>query len=417
MSFQQNFLATNVKNLPNAWEIKRLKFIAQVRGGVTKGRDLSNKKTIELPYLRVANVQAGYLDLDDIKEIEIEPNEETRYSLRVGDVLMNEGGDNDKLGRGAVWEGQIERCLHQNHVFCVRPNDLDDSYWINWATQTQYLKFFFLSYCKQSTNLASISSSNIKEAPIVFPPKIERLKLAQFLDRKTTKIDTLIAKKKRLIELLEEKRSALINQAVTKGVGRSVRMKDSGVSWIGEIPEHWEVIQLKRAFVLQRGIDITKEQQTDGEVPVVSSGGIASYHDTIHAKAPGVVIGRKGSVGKVHYLDQDYWPHDTTLWVIEFYNNHPRFVYYKLLSMSLASWDTGSANPTLNRNLLHPIKTAWPSPKEQAQIVKVLDAESSNTKKLIERIEYQIKKLQEYRQSLITAAVTGKLAIPAEEAP
>lgn len=108
-------------DVPEHWNLRRIKGIAEVRQGVTKGRNLDGKDTLELPYLRVANVQDGYLDLEDIATISVLPEEVERYSLRPGDVLMNEGGDNDKLGRGAVWRGEITPCLHQNHVFSVRP--------------------------------------------------------------------------------------------------------------------------------------------------------------------------------------------------------------------------------------------------------------------------------------------------------
>lgn len=149
-------------------------------------------------------------------------------------------------------------------------------------------------------------------------------------------------------------------------------------------------------------------------MPVVSSGGIASYHNAALAKAPGVVVGRKGTIGKLHYLEKDYWPHDTTLWVIEFYKNFPRFVFYKLLSMNLKNWDTGSANPTLNRNLIHPIETSWPPRRDQIEIAHFLDSQSVVIDQISDRIGNQIEKLQEYRRSLITAAVTGKLEIKQE---
>jgi len=127
---------------------------------------------------------------------------------------------------------------------------------------------------------------------------------------------------------------------------------------------------------LQRGIDITKAEQRAGRVPVVSSGGISSYHDTAHAKAPGVVLGRKGNVGTVFYLAEDYWPHDTSLWVTDFHGNDPRFVYYFFLNFAdeLKTMDVGSANPALNRNHVHPLKTTWPQKPEQRAITRVLGA-------------------------------------------
>ena len=127
---------------------------------------------------------------------------------------------------------------------------------------------------------------------------------------------------------------------------------------------------------LQRGFDITKAQQRPGSVPVVSSGGVSSQHEEAKVAGPGVVLGRKGVVGSVYFIAEDYWPHDTTLWVRDFHGNDPRFVYYffRRLAPRLASLDVGSANPTLNRNHVHPIKILWPPLKDQRRIAGLLGA-------------------------------------------
>lgn len=138
----------------------------------------------------------------------------------------------------------------------------------------------------------------------------------------------------------------------------------------------WMETTIGEQVTLQRGHDITKAQQQIGSVPVISSGGISSYHDKAMARGPGVVLGRKGVVGSVYYTGVDYWPHDTTLWVKNFHGNNPRFVYYffKALAPHISRMDVGSANPTLNRNHVHPIKVKWPSQTEQIQIAQVLGA-------------------------------------------
>ncbi|MGI2025867.1 restriction endonuclease subunit S [Endozoicomonas acroporae] len=208
--------------------------------------------------MRVANVQDGYLKLNEVSSIEIKKEELNRYLLQSGDVLMNEGGDNDKLGRGAIWQGQIEHCIHQNHVFAVRPK-LVESKWLNWLTQSEYAKFHFYRVAKQSTNLASISSTNIGELPMIVPPEADRLAIINFLDYETAKIDTLIEEQKTLIRLLQEKRQAVISHAVTKGLNPDSPMKDSGVEWLGEVPEHWIVRRLKHVADLQSGIPKGKD--------------------------------------------------------------------------------------------------------------------------------------------------------------
>ncbi|OGS91836.1 MAG: restriction endonuclease subunit S [Gallionellales bacterium GWA2_59_43] len=127
-------------------------------------------------------------------------------------------------------------------------------------------------------------------------------------------------------------------------------------------------------LTLQRGFDITKKQQTNGIYPVVSSSGVTSYHSEFMAKGPGVVIGRKGTLGSAFYLETDYWPHDTTLWVKDFKGNDPKFIYYFLKTLRLERLDSGSSNPTLNRNFVHQLDANKPDPKVQRKIAAVLSA-------------------------------------------
>ena len=164
----------------SGWQVRRLGDVAEVASGLTLGRVLSGPNLLTLPYLRVFNVQDGYLDLSDVKTVAIRPNELSRYCLQKGDVLMNEGGDFDKLGRGAVWEGQIKLCLHQNHVFRVRTNRkvlLPD--FLALISASAYGKAFFVLHSKQSTNLASINSTQLKSFPIPCPDVEEQKRLLE----------------------------------------------------------------------------------------------------------------------------------------------------------------------------------------------------------------------------------------------
>ncbi|MFD5218288.1 restriction endonuclease subunit S [Streptomyces tendae] len=143
---------------------------------------------------------------------------------------------------------------------------------------------------------------------------------------------------------------------------------------MGNIPDGWQLSPIGDVLTLQRGFDITRATQRSGDVPVVSSGGVGSYHDTAAATGPGVVIGRKGTLGKVFFIENDYWPHDTTLWVKDFKGSKPRFVYYFFQTLRLEQHDVGSSNPTLNRNHVHPIVVPWPCVHEQKAIAEVLGA-------------------------------------------
>ena len=138
----------------------------------------------------------------------------------------------------------------------------------------------------------------------------------------------------------------------------------------------WVTTTIGEQATLQRGIDITQKQQTAGTVPVISSGGISSFHNVAAVSGPGVVLGRKGTVGTVFYVASDFWPHDTTLWVKDFHGNDRRFVYYffRSITRNLSALDVGTANPTLNRNHVHPLQVEWPTLTEQRTIVEILGA-------------------------------------------
>jgi type I restriction enzyme S subunit len=200
--------------IPAHWNAIRLKHVAKVQSGIAKGARDPLPPSIVVPYLRVANVQDGFLDLDDIAEIEIRTEELDRYRLHPGDVLMNEGGDYDKLGRGTVWRGQIDPCIHQNHVFAVRCERIEPE-WLDLITCSSYAKWHFILRSKQTPNLASISSTNVMELPVLVPPSEERASIRAAVQSELRHIDELAKKETRLVALLQEYRSALITSAVT----------------------------------------------------------------------------------------------------------------------------------------------------------------------------------------------------------
>jgi type I restriction enzyme, S subunit len=266
----------------------------------------------------------------------------------------------------------------------------------------------FVTGIRQGQNIDYVKLGR-SELPL--PPLPEQPAIVRYLDYMDRRIRRYIRTKQKLIKLLEEQKQAIIHQAVTRGLDPNVKLKPSGVKWLGDVPEHWEVRQLGRFITLQRGFDITKEQQIKGVIPVVSSGGVSSYHNQSTSAGPGVIIGRKGSVGTVHFVEGAYWAHDTTLWVKQFNGNQPKFVYYVLLNLDLKRFDTGSANPTVNRNIVHPEIVAFPPIYEQSSISSSLDQKLEQNKKLIDHYLREISLLREYRTRLIADVVTGKLDV------
>lgn len=171
---------------PMGWDVKKLKEISEIVSGVTKGRQFNGKSTVNVPYLRVANVQDGYLELSEIKEIEVLESDVEKYALLEGDVLLTEGGDRDKLGRGAVWHCEISPCIHQNHIFRVRLNrDLILPDYLSMLIGSSHGKKYFLKSAKQTTGIASINSTQLKNLPVYLPPLSLQAHFADIVQRYT----------------------------------------------------------------------------------------------------------------------------------------------------------------------------------------------------------------------------------------
>jgi type I restriction enzyme S subunit len=168
---------------PKGWPVDKLDAVAKIISGATKGRRFDPSEAIELPYMRVANVKDGHLDLTEIKTIAVKRGEVEKYRLLPGDLLMTEGGDPDKLGRGALWSGEIETCLHQNHIFKVRADRsiLLPEYLCE-LVGSRYGKAYFLRVAKKTTGIATINRTQLGGFPVVVPPLDRQQEFGEKLD-------------------------------------------------------------------------------------------------------------------------------------------------------------------------------------------------------------------------------------------
>lgn len=193
----------------------RLKQFAKIQTGLTLGKDYRNQDLTEYPYLRVANVQMGYVDTVDVARVMVPKREAERVTLREGDVLMTEGGDIDKLGRGTVWSGSVVPCLHQNHVFAVRCSPgLMPEYLAAWLAGPTAREYFYLT-AKKTTNLASTNSTTVGELPITVPCVDVQARLLNDLASAQAPLTTAVGRIEREITLLQEFRSRLVADVVT----------------------------------------------------------------------------------------------------------------------------------------------------------------------------------------------------------
>ena len=203
------------------------------------------KRTSLAPYLRNVDVQWDCVNTDDLPEMDFPPSARPRYRLRTDDLLVCEGGE---VGRTAMWRGELPECYYQKAVHRLRRRCPDDSprylYYVMHAAASQGA---FRAQSSLNT-IDHLTAEKLRRHRFPFPSPSEQHAAADFLDHATEKIDALVAKKQRLIELLQEKRTVLISRAVTKGLDPDAPMKDSGIEWLGDIPSHWDPQPLARCL-------------------------------------------------------------------------------------------------------------------------------------------------------------------------
>ena len=203
-------------DVPEHWQMRRLKQVSAIQTGITIGPTYDNKDLIERPYLRVANVQSDHLDLSKVTTIRVSPAEIKRATLKVGDVLMTEGGDIDKLGRGCVWLGEIPDCLHQNHVFAVRPDPkyLNPAFLVALMGSFHSRTYFYVT-AKQTTNLAATNQTTLGNLPMYLPSDDEQSSILNHITAQCRAQNEAIGRTRRQIDLMNEYRTRLIADVVT----------------------------------------------------------------------------------------------------------------------------------------------------------------------------------------------------------
>lgn len=206
-----------IDSIPTHWHCVSLKRCAKVKSGITLGKKYpANANLIEVPYLRVANVQNGHVNLDKVATLKVTLQEAQQYQLPVGCVLMTEGGDRDKLGRGCVWNGEIKNCIHQNHIFAVTVNDeLLQNKWLEYVSASNVGRTYFDVTAIQTTNLACTNASKVLAFPIPLPPRDEQEIISNELYKILAEFDHVQNTLKNQIELLHELKNKLIADVVT----------------------------------------------------------------------------------------------------------------------------------------------------------------------------------------------------------
>ena len=382
---------TEVGVIPEEWDSKRLSRLAEIRGGIAKNSNVEPVDPISVHYLRVANVQDGFLDLAEMSKIQLSRHDLPRYKVLPGDVLMNEGGDLDKLGRGAIWRGEFDPCVHQNHVFVVRCKAALLPEYLNVWTVTSPARRFFLLAGKQTTNLASISKSSLGELPVAIPPPPEQRAIATAL----SDVDGLLGGLNRLIAKKRDLKQAAMQQLLT------------GQTRLPGFSGEWEVKRLGDVVDIKKGQLITSSTLKQGDIPVIAGGKQPAYfHASANRFGRTVTISASGaSAGYVALYNEPIFASDCST-VSESESYCLNFVFFQLLCKqhTIYKAQTGGAQPHIHAKDLNPIPFAFPSLPEQTAIASVLTEMDGE----LAVLEQRRGKTRALKQAMMQELLTGR---------
>ena len=268
-----------------------------------------------------------------------------------------------------------------------------------------------LNAVSNGTTFVELSRDELAAVRVIFPELDSQRRIADFLDERTTRIDGLIAKKTRLLELLAEQRQALITRAVTRGLDPSAPMKPSGIDWLGDIPAHWDALPLKRITRFGYGDALASDDRELGDVKVFGSNGAFDTHSQANTLSPCIIVGRKGSYGKLQYSEEPVFAVDTTFIIDRRYTTaHLRYLYYMVGVLGLDELSDDTGIPGLSRAKAYQALCPVPPLAVQEHIADFLDKQTAQIDHTVTKVQASIGLLQEYRAALITAAVAGKIA-------
>ena len=373
-------------NIPSGWKEVPIGKHIRLQGG--NAFSAANYVQEGIPLVRIGNVGKGDFVANDfvyISEDEHASNESVH--LRENDILMGMTGELGKVAR--IKKQHLPAILNQRVGRVVfKDKDLDPDFTFQVFLSKDFkstLEKYFIGAAQKN-----ISSSQVESVEVLLPPIKEQQKIAEILEM----VDEDIAKTRDVIDAAEKLKRGLMQQLFAHGIGHA-KFKETN---IGEIPESWNVKTFEQFAVLQRGFDLPTQERTVGKYDLVTSNGVTDTHNQFKVRAPGVVTGRSGTLGNVFYIENDFWPLNTTLYIKDFHGNYEKFVYYKIQSFDVARFGTGTGVPTLNRNVVHKELVGVPDYSEQKKIADILsavDEKISFNKKLKEKLTLLKKGLTE----------------------
>ena len=387
--------------VPGHWEVRKLRNTLH---------SLTERNRPDLPLLSVVREKGVILrDMSSKDENHnFIPDDLTNYKVvHDGQFAIN---------KMKAWQGSYGVSRHDGIVspaYCVFNLKSVSGEFLHTAIRSKvYVPFFTQASDGVRIGQWDLSQARMREIPFVIPPLPEQSAIVSFLDYVDRRIRRYIRAKQKLIGLLEEQKQAIIHRAVTRGLDPDVPLKPSGVEWLGEVPEHWDVRRLKHICRLAYGDSLPSGVRAEGDIPVYGSNGRVGFHSSSNATGPSLIIGRKGSFGKVNYSPDPVFAINTTFFVdARNTNAEIRWLYYFLGWLQLDQVSKDSAVPGLDRGDAYQRIGLYPPLPEQTAIVEYLDKATAGIDTTIAHARREISLLREYRTRLIADVVTGKLDV------
>lgn len=330
---------------------------------------------------------------------------DNRKLVKKGDFVINSRSDRKGSSGIAKQDGSVSLI---NIV--LKPVDIEPRYSEYLFKSYNFIEEFYRVGHGIVADLWTTRFDDIKNSMIALPSLDVQTKIANFLDEKTAQIDQAIALKQQQIDKLNEYKQIVIQNAVTKGLNPKAPMKNSGVEWIGEIPEHWEVKKLKYIGKIKNGMDY-KHVEAESGYPVIGSGGQFTFASKYIYDGEAVLLGRKGTIDKPLYINDKFWTVDTMFYCICKRLYSTKFIYYCAITIPFHYYSTATALPSMTQSDLNNHKFAMPSLSEQIEIIDYLETTIAKFDKVSQKYQTQIDRLKEYKNILINQAVTGKIKI------
>jgi type I restriction enzyme S subunit len=430
----KSFGIESLGDIPAHWKINKLNRICYMKGRIGWQGLKQSEFTSEGPYLITGmNFKDGIIRWDEVYHITEERyNEAPEIQLKVGDVLMTKDGT---IGKLLYVDHLPDRASLNSHLLVLRPlENVFHPRYLYHLFDSSYFKDHIELY-KTGTTFFGITQEGTGKFKMLLPPLIEQFAISTFLDNYSKSITDLVDKKIKMIELLRQERAAAINRALTRGLNHSIPMKDSGISWLGEIPKHWNIIKLKYISKIKYGLgqpprqildgipliratNIERGKITDKDLIKVDSNDVPYERDPV-LKTDDIIVVRSGAyTGDSAIIPEEY---DGSIagydMVVRVDKANSKLVAWSFLSNyilenQLHLQRLRAAQPHLNAEELgETLIVLPPNKKEQDSIVEYINNETEKIEFTISRIEKEIDLLQEYRTALISEVVTGKVDV------